>query len=82
MKDLQELIKEKRLIIGTDRVLKMLKNEQLTNISIASNCPENVKEDIKHYSKIFNVKLVELKETNQELGIICKKPFSISVIGW
>ncbi len=82
MKHLQELIKEKKLIIGTDRVLKMLKNEQLANIYLASNCPETVRQDIKHYSKIFNVKVEELKETNQELGVLCKKPFSISVVGW
>ena len=41
-----------------------------------------MKEDIKHFAKINNVKVVEAKEDNEQLGIICKKQFSISVLGY
>ena len=82
MEELKKLIKENKIMIGTNNVMKNLKLGRLKQIYLASNCPEYTKEDIKHYSKLNNVKVNELKENNEELGIMCKKPFSISVIGY
>ncbi len=80
--DLKKDLKEKKPIIGSDRTLKALKNGKLERIYMASNTKEDIKEDIKYYSKLANVKVIELKEDNSKLGIICKKPFNISVISF
>lgn len=82
MKELKQALKEKKVIIGAGRVLRMLKNEKLTHVYLAKNCPDNIREDVKHYAKLFNVKVVELGESNEELGVICKKSFFISVLGF
>ena len=82
MKDIKEIIKDKKLIIGANQVLSMMKNEKITNVLVASNCPETLNHDIDHYSKIFSIKASRINEDSKELGVICKKPFSISVIGW
>lgn len=82
MENLKKLIKENKIIIGTNKVMKNLKLGRLKEIYLASNCPKYVLEDIKHYSKLNNVKVNELKEDNEQLGTICKKPFSISVLGY
>ena len=82
MKDLKEAIKEnKRLVLGTHRTLKKLKMKSLKKVYVSSNIPEEILEDIEHYSKLYNIPLVKLKETNEELGTLCKKPFSVSVLG-
>lgn len=69
----------KKLVFGTERNLKLLKNDGLKRIYIASNCREEIKKDIRHYGK--DVEIVELNTANDEIGVVCKKPFSISVIG-
>ena len=81
MKELKEAIKfGKGLVIGTERTLKKLKMNEVKKVYVSSNCPKDVLDDIEHYSKIHNILLVKLKENNEELGIICKKPFLISVL--
>jgi len=81
MKELKEAIKSgKGLVFGTERTLKKLKMNELKKVYVSSNCPEDVLSDLEHYAKIHGVELVKLKENNEELGIICKKPFPISVL--
>ena len=81
MKDLKEAIKEgKGLIFGTHRTLKKLKMGEIKKVYVSSNCPKNVLDDVEHYSKIHKIPLEKLKESNEELGVVCKKPFHISVL--
>ena len=81
MKDLTEALKEKKTIIGAKRTLKFLKLGKLKKVYIASNCPKDIKDDIAHYGKMSNIEIINLKENNEELGILCKKSFFISVLG-
>lgn len=78
--DLKKAVKEEKLIFGTDRTLKMIRRGKAKKVFISSNCPKQVREDIKHYAGIADIEVEELKEPNEELGIICKKPFPISVL--
>ena len=82
MAELKKLVKEGKIIIGTNKVMKTLKLGKLKEVYLSSNCPKYTKDDVKHYAKLNNVKVNELKESNEELGTICKKPFSISVLGY
>ncbi len=68
-----------KLIFGAERNIKLLKNERLKTIYIANNCVDNVREEIKRCNG--STEVVELDATNNEIRVICKKPFSISVIG-
>jgi len=80
MPTLKEAIESKKIIIGKERTLKLLRKGSLQHVYIASNCPKNVKGDVSHYSNLFNIPISQLKENNEELGILCKKPFAISII--
>lgn len=81
MRELKEAVKnEKGLIIGTQRTLKKLKMNEVKKVYVSSNCPKDVLDDIEHYTKIHNVPLIKLEENNEELGVICKKPFFVSVL--
>ena len=81
MKDLKEALKEKKVVMGTKSTLRLLKIGKLKKVYTASNCPENIKDDVSHYAKISNIEVVDLKENNEELGTLCKKSFFISVLG-
>ena len=72
---------QKEVIIGTDRVMKELKAKKINQIFIASNCPRKTKEDLTYYAQLASVPIVELKQTNEEVGLLCKKNFMVSVVG-
>jgi large subunit ribosomal protein L30e len=79
--ELRKHVQSSKLVIGTDEVIKLLKHNKVAKVFAASNCPKSVKEDLKHYSSMAECELLELAVPNDELGILCKKPFSISVVG-
>jgi large subunit ribosomal protein L30e len=66
-------------LIGTERVLKELKKGAVSKVLIASNCPDNVKEDLQRYAGLQDIPVVLLEQSNEELGVICKKNFFVAV---
>ena len=81
MTTLDQALKSKKTIFGAERTMKLLKKDKLKAVFLASNTKEDLKEDFGHYAKIGNVELVELDMKNKEVGIYCRKPFSVSVVG-
>ena len=78
--ELKELIKQENLLIGTERIIKNLKNGNISKVYVSSNCPDSVKKDVEHYCKMQDVEVVQLRQMNDELGVICKKPYAISML--
>lgn len=80
LEELQKVIKEKA-IFGIDRVLKNLKLGKLKKVFIASNCPDDMKQDVIYYANLNKVSIVELKIPSDEVGLVAKKLYSINVLG-
>ena len=78
--DIRKLIKSKNLVIGTERTIKNLKLGKVDTIIISSNCPENVFKNVKYYAGLSKADAIKVPYPNEELGVICKKPFSISIL--
>jgi len=78
MEEIRKLLESDKLLIGTDRSLKALKLGKLEKIYISSNCPDDVKETIDRYAN--GTEIINLEVPNEELGVICRKPFLISVV--
>lgn len=81
MEDIKKLVKDKKVFIGTQQTMKNLKTGKVAKVFLTSNCPEDVKDDIKHYAKISGTEVAELDIPNDELGVMCRKQFPISVLG-
>jgi len=81
IKDIKKLLKENKLVMGTDETVKGLKLGKIATVYMTANCPENLKADIEHYTKIGGVEIIDLTMTNEELGDLCKRPHFISVMG-
>lgn len=79
--DIKKLVKENKAALGTNEVMKLLKLGKLSAVYVTSNCPGQVKEDIAHYAALAKVQVIEIPQANDELGVVCKKPYSISVLG-
>jgi len=79
--EIRKLFKGKNIIVGAKRTLKLLRTDKIKKVYVSSNCSEILRKSIEHYSKLSKTSIVKLKYPNDELGILCKKPFAISVLG-
>ncbi|MEM4240406.1 MAG: ribosomal L7Ae/L30e/S12e/Gadd45 family protein [Candidatus Woesearchaeota archaeon] len=79
--EIRKLMADKRLVLGTARVQKLARQGKLAKIYVSANCPPALKEDFKRHCSISGLDCQELQVTNEELGVWCKKPFAISVVG-
>jgi len=80
LENLKKALKEGKVVFGTERTLKMMKDGKVKEVVICSNCKEAAEKEIMHDADVLGIKVVKAKENNEELGILCKKPFSISVL--
>lgn len=76
--EIRKLLKSKGILVGTERTLKNLKLGRIKKIYLSANCAERTKETIKHYAG--PTEIIKLRYPNDELGLLCKKSFSISVL--
>ncbi|MFP4403041.1 MAG: ribosomal L7Ae/L30e/S12e/Gadd45 family protein [Candidatus Woesearchaeota archaeon] len=81
LKEIKDALKNNKAVIGTNETLKLLKQGKILKIFVSYNTSNDVKDDINYYTKISNINVIELDIPNEELGVVCQKPFSISVIG-
>lgn len=80
LKEIKSLVKSEKFIMGTERAMKELKAGNLSKIFVSSNAPENVVSDLDHYTGMSEVEVVKLTIPNDELGVVCQKPFSVSIV--
>ena len=82
LEDLKKAVKEKELTLGSRQTLDKVKTGKVKVVYITKDCPEIVKNDLLHYTKITEVKVDTLDITASELGAIVKKQFSVSVLSY
>ncbi|KYK26152.1 hypothetical protein AYK26_00865 [Euryarchaeota archaeon SM23-78] len=79
--EIKKHLKTSNLVIGKDKTLKALRNNELVKVFLASNAPEEMIKDIEYYASVTKIDVEKLDIPNDELGVVCKKPFSIACIG-
>jgi ribosomal protein L30E len=78
--EIRKRIEQKTITLGTETTLKNLRLGKLEKVFVTKNCSVDVRDEIKHVAE--NIEIVEIDMLNTELGVFCKKPFSISVVGF
>ncbi len=78
--EIKNNLNNEKLVMGTDVTLKHLKLGEVAKVYVTSNCAEDTKDGIRRYAKMNNTPVSFLKVVNTELGLMCKKPFAISVL--
>ena len=81
VQELKQALDTDKVIIGTDRTIKSLKQGNIVRIYLSENVSNDIKDDLEHYAKLSDVEIIELPYPNDEFGTVCKKPFAISVVG-
>jgi large subunit ribosomal protein L30e len=75
-----DAIKQKRVLFGYRQSIKEIKSGKPELIVIAKNIPENLRKEIEHNAKIFNLKMEVFEGSSKDLGALCGKPFPISTL--
>lgn len=81
LKEIKSVIKSEKFIMGTEKTIKELRAGTLAKVFVSVNAPEEVMSEIDHFAGLSDdVEVVKLTIPNEELGVVCQKPFSISVV--
>ena len=77
---IKEKFKQNKVIIGYKTVIKSLKTSRPELIVLAANIPDDKKKMIELNGKISKIQVKEYPKDSVDLGLLCGKPFSISVL--
>jgi len=76
--EIRKFAEENKLVIGTERTLTQLQHQKAAKIYISSNAPADVTSMLQRYEG--DTEIVHVRQTNEELGVLCKKPYHVSVL--
>lgn len=78
---IKEGMKDKTLVVGKRQIVKGLKCKELEVVYAAKNIDEEFTATVQKYAKLADIKVEKIGIESDELGTLCKKPFSVLVCG-
>lgn len=79
-KEIRRAVDTGKVLFGTKGAEKSLKNGSAKLIIIAGNCPKTVREKLVSLAEIGKTPHFEFAGTGLDLGSVCGKPFTITVM--
>jgi large subunit ribosomal protein L30e len=79
-KQIHIAVKTGKVALGVKEALEAAKFAKAKLLILASNCPENAKEDITHYAKQGAVPVHAYPGSSLDLGSACGKRFVVAVL--
>ncbi|MGD6805337.1 MAG: 50S ribosomal protein L30e [Candidatus Bathyarchaeia archaeon] len=79
-KALASAVKTGKVSFGSNLALQNAKTGKAKMIVLASNCPQDIKEQIEYYGEISKVPVITYKGTSMDLAEVCSKLFIISAM--
>ena len=80
VEEIKKLVKDKRLVLGAARTLRNLQTGRCAKVWFSSNVGDDAKQDVLRYAKLNGVPVEQLPIPNDELGLLCKKQFAVSLL--
>ena len=80
LNEIKKLVDGKKVVLGATETVKLLRKKKAAKIWVSKNVRADLLADIKHYAGLSGTEIVELPQSNEELGTLCRKPFHVSVI--
>jgi len=77
--EIRKTVESGKVVLGTDRSLKLLKAGKVKMVVVASNCPETVRKEVEYLSRVLGVPLLKYPGNSWELGEVLGKPFAVNV---
>jgi large subunit ribosomal protein L30e len=79
--EIKKLHAANKLVLGADETLKLLRQGKVKRVFLSSNCSPVARSDIEQLCRLGEIDCVALPQSSEEIGVLCKKPFAISVVG-
>lgn len=79
--DIKKLSKQHKLVLGSNEVLKQLKQGKISQIYLASNIPADLEDDIRYNAKVAEVSVDKTALPNDEVGMAFKRAHPVLSIG-
>ncbi len=79
-KALASVCKSGKVSFGANTALQNAKTGKAKMIVLATNCPQDIKEQIEYYGEISKVPVVTYKGGSMDLAEVCGKLFIISAM--
>ncbi len=73
-------VKTGKVSFGANAAMQNAKTGKAKMIILASNCPQDIKDDIEYYCKLSKVPVMTYKGASMDLAEVCNKPFIISAL--
>ena len=73
-------VKTGKITLGSKRTIEAARTGKAKLIIIASNCPSPVRRGIEYYARLSNIPVYIYGSSNIDLGIACRKPFTVTAI--
>lgn len=70
-------VKENKIVLGFENVMKILKIGKPSLIVYANNLPNNKIKEIEYNAKNSNVEVKKYPKDGVDLGLVCGKPFPV-----
>ena len=80
-RQIKKAMEEKKDVLGTKRTLASLKKKELKSVIVAESCPEPAKEEVRKSAASCGAEVELVKINGRQLGTVCRKPFSVTVLG-
>ena len=69
-----------KVALGVNKVMDSLRDNKAKLVVAAMTNRKDILEDVQHVTGISNTKIVMFNGNSMELGAVCGKPFSVSVL--
>ena len=80
MNNIKEDLKKRKPIFGLTETIRKMQNAKVSLVYVSKGSHE--KDRLVNLGKSLGIEVVLIEESSKDLGILCKKPFSISVISF
>ncbi len=70
-----------KVAIGTKETMQAIRRGSISTVFLAANCPVAVAAEIEQRHGIAAFTMERLTQDSDEVGVLCKKSFAISVLG-
>ncbi len=73
-------VKTGKVSFGANSAIQNVKNGKAKLIVVASNCPKQIREQIKYYGEISKIPIITYKGDGIDMAAACNKLFIISAL--
>lgn len=73
-------IKTGKVVLGTKRTLRQVKQGKTQLVIIAANCPKEIQEEVTYYGKLSEIPVYTYQGTSWDLGSVCGRPHMVTCL--